>query len=220
MAKKTTKELSTKEKLQNKVSGFFESNLKLLLIIAAALFVVVLAVVIISSATSKAKENAMIRIQELEDQVTGYAGLSDDAKATLLVDLTASEKGMGYVSVKASYLKGVYYFNEKQWQNAYDSFMASIDKDAADSYFAPLALVNAAAAQEELGNLDKAVELYTRVTNEFSLSGVGAKALFNTGRIYYQQGKTDLASSVFNQLVDKYPSSEYSALAKDITVLM
>ena len=218
MAKKT-KELTTEQKLQNNISGFFERNLKLLVICSVAVVVVVLAVVIITSSVKKANDNAMINIQDLENKVLSYTTLEDDDKASLIADLEKAEQGKGYVSLKASYLKGLAYYLGEQYQEAYDAFMVSVDKDSA-SYIAALAIVNAAACQEALGNATAAVELYTRVSNDFEISSVGAKALFNTGRIYYQQGNKELAKTVFSQLVDKYPSSEYSALANDILVLM
>ena len=218
MAKKT-KELTTEQKLQNNISGFFERNLKLLVICSVAVVVVVLAVVIITSSVKKANDNAMINIQDLENKVLSYTTLEDDDKASLIADLEKAEQGKAYVSLKASYLKGLAYYLGEQYQEAYDAFMVSVDKDSA-SYIAALAIVNAAACQEALGNATAAVELYTRVSNDFEISSVGAKALFNTGRIYYQQGNKELAKTVFSQLVDKYPSSEYSALANDILVLM
>jgi TolA-binding protein len=218
MAKKT-KELTTEQKLQNNISGFFERNLKLLVICSIAVVVVVLAVVIITSSVKKSNDNAMINIQELENKVIGYETLDDENKAALIADLESAEKGKGYVSLKASYLKGLAYYLDKKYSEAYDAFMACIDKDS-NSYLAALAIVNAAACQEMLGNSAAAIELYSRIANEFTVSSVGAKALFNTGRIYFEQGNKELAKTVFSQLVDKYPSSEYSALANDILVLM
>jgi len=218
MAKKT-KELTTEQKLQNNISSFFERNLKLLVICSAAVVVVVLAVVIITSSVKRANDKAMINIQDMENKVLSYNTLDDENKASLIADLEKAEKGKGYVSLKASYLKGLAYFLGEQYNEAYEAFMACIDKDSS-SYLSALAIVNAAACQEALGNTNAAVELYSRIANEFEVSSVGAKALFNTGRIYYQQGNKELAKTVFSQLVDKYPSSEYSALANDIIVLM
>lgn len=215
---KKTKELSREQKLQNNISGFFESNSKLLMICGIVVIAVVLAIVITTSVVTRSRDNAMIRIQDLEEKVTNFSVLSDEDKAGVISGLAAEEKGKGYVSIKASYLKGVAYYINEDWQNAYDSFMACIDKDD-DGYLTPLALVNAAACQESLGNTSAAIELYTRV-GKYDVSGVGAKALFNTGRIYYEQGNTQLAKSVFEQLKDKYPSSEYSALASNLLVMM
>jgi tetratricopeptide (TPR) repeat protein len=217
MAKKT-KELTTEQKLQNNISGFFERNLKLMLICGAALIVVVLAVVIITSSVKKAADDAMIKIQELENTALSYTSLDDEQKASLIADLEKAEQGKGYVSIKASYLKGLAYYLGEQYQESNDAFMACVSKDK-DSYLAALSLVNAAACQEALGNTTSAVELYSKVS-DYEISSVGAKALFNTGRIYYQQGNMELAKTVFSQLVDKYPSSEYSALATDVLVLM
>jgi len=218
--KKKAKELTTEQKLQNDISGFFQRNLRLIIICASAVALVVLVVVIISASVTGSRNRAMERIQGLEERVTAFSTLEAEEQQQLISDLSAEEKGRGYVSIKASYLKGLAYYMSSEWQNAYDSFMASVDKNN-NSYFAPLALVNAASCQEELGHLDAAVDLYSRVTNEYSnTSGVGARALFNTGRIYYQQGNTQLAVSVFNQLIDAYPSSEYTALARNLIVLL
>lgn len=213
---KNTKELSAEEKLQNRISGFFERNAKTLLICAAVLVVLVAIVVTVTAVSSANREKAMVRIQSLEETVVGaYAGMEDAAKADVISSLEAEEKGKSYVSFKASYLKGLAYFQDEKYQASYDAFMACVSKKS-DSYLAPIALVNAAAAQEALGNTTEALDLYNRVTSDYKESGMGAKALFNTGRIYFQQGNTALALSVFNQLIDKYPSSEYSALAKNI----
>lgn len=213
---KNTKELSAEEKLQNRISGFFERNAKTLLICAAALVVLVAIVVTVTAVSSANREKAMVRIQGLEETVIGaYAGMEDAAKADVISSLEAEEKGKSYVSFKASYLKGLAYFQDQKYQASYDAFMACVSKKS-DSYLAPVALVNAAAAQEALGNTTEALDLYNRVTTDYKESGMGAKALFNSGRIYFQQGNTALALSVFNQLIDRYPSSEYSALAKNI----
>ncbi len=213
---KNTKELSAEEKLQNRISGFFERNAKTLLICAASLVVLVAIIVTVTAVSSANREKAMVRIQSLEETVVGaYAGMEDSDKAAVISSLEAEEKGKNYVSFKASYLKGLAYFQDEKYQSSYDAFMACVSKKS-DSYLAPIALVNAAAAQEALGNTTEALDLYNRVTSDYKESGMGAKALFNTGRIYFQQGNTALALSVFNQLIDKYPSSEYSALAKNI----
>ncbi len=217
---KNTKELSAEEKLQNKISGFFERNAKTLLICAVALVVLAAVIVTVSVVSSNNREKAMVRIQGLEETVVGsYSGMEEADKANVISSLEKEEKGKSYVAIKASYLKGLAYYQDQNYQAAYDAFMACVAKKA-DSYLAPVALVNAAAAQESLGNTAEALNLYNRVTTDYKESGMGAKALFNTGRIYFQQGNTALALSVFNQLIDKYPSSEYSALANDILVLM
>lgn len=216
---KNTKELTTEQKLQNNISGFFQRNLKLLVICCAAILVVVLAVVIISVSLNKASDKAMINIQDLENKVVTYNTLDADAKASLLADLEKAEQSKGYPAIKASYLKGLAYYLDEKYQDAYNAFMNCVDRDS-KSYLAALSLVNAAACQEGLGNTASALDLYTRVSNNYEISSVGSKALFNTARIYYQQGNMELAKTVFSQLVDKYPTSEYSALANDILVLM
>ena len=117
---KNTKELSAEEKLQNRISGFFERNAKTLLICAAALVVLVAIVVTVTAVSSANREKAMVRIQGLEETVIGaYAGMEDAAKADVISSLEAEEKGKSYVSFKASYLKGLAYFQDQKYQASY-----------------------------------------------------------------------------------------------------
>ena len=67
-----------------------------------------------------------------------------------------------------------------------------------------------------MGDTTGALDLYNKVFDDFKESGVSAKALFNVARIYLQQGNTQLAGTVFEQVATDYPNSEYGKLAKNI----
>jgi tetratricopeptide (TPR) repeat protein len=65
------------------------------------------------------------------------------------------------------------------------------------------------------GNYDKKVELIQQMNAEYAHSSLGAKALYEKGRAYVLQGKTDEASVAFGELAMKYPNTEYAQKASE-----
>ncbi|MCR5761552.1 MAG: tetratricopeptide repeat protein [Sphaerochaetaceae bacterium] len=221
MAKTNKAEASVADKVTGSVTGFYNLHKKVLFIACAAVVVVLLAIVIISSVITSNNEKAMVRIVDLGDRCSAYLTAEESNQETfdaLVADLNAEIKDSSYVSVKAAYLLGNLYYETEDYQNAYDAYMKCYDLNK-DSYFAPLALVNAAAAVEENGDADTALDLYSKVS-DYEISGVNAKALFNSARINLSKGNNDLAKAQLESLVQSYSYSEYAALAKNILNVM
>ncbi|MDE5999533.1 MAG: tetratricopeptide repeat protein, partial [Bacteroidaceae bacterium] len=65
------------------------------------------------------------------------------------------------------------------------------------------------------GNYDKKVELIQLMSAEYAHSSLGAKALYEKGRAYVLQGKTDEAAVVFGELAMQYPNTEYAQKANE-----
>lgn len=221
MANTTKPEVSVADKVTGKVTGFYNLHKKTLFIACAAVVVILLAIVIVSAVMTSNTEKAMIRISDLGDRVTAYvsAGESNQEEFDALVsDLNAEIGKSSYPSIKAAFLLGNLYFDTKDYQNAYTSYVKCYELNTS-SYLAPLALVNGAAAAEELGDTDSALELYSKV-QDYEISGVNAKALFNSARINLGKGNTELAKAQLESIVASYSYSEYAALAKNILNVM
>ncbi len=217
MKKKLRKEeeKSVEQKLVNGISAFFEKNLKTVIIAVVAVVVVVLAVVIIVGSTSNSKDSAQIKISEMEEKYSELLSAEEPDWDSYETELSALVKGSSYPSVKASYLLGLAHYDQEEYAEASAAFKKAYELNK-DIYLAPLALVNEAACEEELGNTSVAIELYNQIATSYPESGVAAKALFNLGRIYYQQGNTELAKTVFEQVSTDYPNSEYGKLGKNL----
>ncbi len=65
------------------------------------------------------------------------------------------------------------------------------------------------------GNYDKKVELIQQMNAEYTQSSLGAKALYEKGRAYVLQGKTDEAATAFGDLAMRYPNTEYAQKASE-----
>ena len=217
MKKKLRKdeEKTVEQKLINGISSFFEKNLKTIIIAVAAVVVVVLAIVIIVSATSNSKDSAQIKISEMEEKYTELVSAEEPDWDSFETELSAMVKGDSYPSVKASYLLGLAHYDQAEYEEARDAFKKAYELNK-KIYLAPLSLVNEAACEEALGNSTAAIALYSTIVSDYPESGVAAKALFNAGRIYYEQGNTELAKTYFEQVSTDYPNSEYGKLGKNL----
>lgn len=217
MKKKLRKdeEKTVEQKLINGISSFFEKNLKTVIIAAVAVVVVVLAIVIIVSATSNSKDSAQIKISEMEEKYSELLVAEDPDWDSFETEVSAMVKNSSYPSVKASYLLGLAHYDQAEYAEARDAFKKAYELNKS-IYLAPLSLVNEAACEEALGNNTAALSLYSTIVSDYAESGVAAKALFNAGRIYYEQGNTELAKTYFEQVSTDYPNSEYGKLGKNL----
>ena len=225
MARKDIK-LSTEEKIINKVSEVVVSKKRLIIIIAAAVVAVALAVVIVTASVSSAYEKKMIAIADLEARYNTLAENEEhdsDEYVTefnaLTSELDAYVKDSKYASVKALYLKGLVYADAEKWAEGYDDFKQAYELNPT-IYLAPVCLLNAGVCAEEKGDADAALEMYNKVSECSTVSGIAAKAMFSAGRIYMDKGNTALAKATFQSVIDNYYNSEYAALAENIVSVM
>lgn len=218
MAKKEEK-VTVENKLINRISDFVELNRKLIIICLTAVVVLLLSILIVSSSINNSREKAYVRVAELEEKLDSIidGGTTEDIDS-FVSSLEKEMKGNSYKSIKASLVLGTYFFNTYDYAKAYDYFMAAYGKNE-KSYTAVTSLYDAAACCDELKDTDKALELYSQIT-EMEDSILVSKALFNVARINLQKGNIDLAKATFEQLIDMYPGSEYSSIANNIISLM
>ena len=102
---------------------------------------------------------------------------------------------------------------EEDYQGALDTFKKVYD-GSKQTYLGSLALANAAASAENLGNDTLALEYYTRIIDEYGFTAAESpKALFGQARLQQKMGNLDLAKATFQQLADQFPNSEFAKLA-------
>lgn len=222
--KKEVVELTGAEKVAAKAENFFAKNWKL---ITAICGVIVIAIIIIAAVSymNVSKQNKQFNaVAKLEQSYVAIAAMdnqSEDFKKAL-ADLNSEADALiasadGYPALKAKYLKGLSALFAEDWASAAEIFEA-VAVDAKGNYLAPVALVNAAVAEENNGNKDKAFENYNKVWNDYGKDcPEAAKALFNVARIYDEKGDKELAKATYSQLVDAYlntTGSEYARIAQ------
>ncbi len=87
---------------------------------------------------------------------------------------------------------------------------------APKSYMAPIGLLNAASAWEEGGKPEKAIEALARVVSAYRQTlPETPRALFALGRLSEKLEANDKAAGYYNELIDGYPGSSWTKLARD-----
>jgi len=215
MTKKETVEVTSEEKIISKIASFISNFKNIILIALAALVVILVAVVVITTSANKKAEQSFIRVAQYEESLDEMVSSEDNAVVSeYLANVEKEVKDKSYPSVKSAYILGEYYAQKNEWAKAYDYFMKSYNLNS-NIYLSKLAVFNAAVAAEEKGDASTALTLYTQVSEDLE-SPLASKALFNVARINLNNGNKDLAKVTLQQLVDKFSTSEYSALAKNI----
>jgi len=224
---KDTAGLTLAERIEGSLNGFFGRNKKTLIVVALIVVVGLATLGIVLSVSQNNLQEQFNEIDQLEASYVELQAMGSDNEAyqetydELVASLTdLAGKGSKYPSQKAEYLLGMIAFQDEAYQKAIDSFL-SVYSNADGSYLGSLALANAAAAAEELGNDSLALEYYTKIIDEFGFTAAESpKALFGQARLQEKSGNTELAKATFQQLADQFPTSEYAKLATNRLALL
>ena len=207
----------------DKIDNFVKNNRKVILTtlsILVILFVGTITFIFISDATEKRE------IEEVEELNTRFEALlpvqhrnfleAEDFHShdidVLLADLeTFLEKssiftrGMGFARSRAWFITAQIHSGREDWSLAESAWISSAQAGAR-TYLAPLALFNGAAAAEEQGNLEQAIELLQQsISGSFEFP-MAARAQFSIGRLYEQQGNIPAAIEAYRAVLINWPN--------------
>lgn len=224
---KNAAELTLAERIEGSLNRFLGKNKKALIIVAIVVIVGLATLGIVLSVSQKNLQTQSNEIDQLEASYVELQAMGSDDEAyqetydELVAGLTdLAGKGSKYPSLKAEYLLGMVAFQDEEYQKAADSFL-SVYTEADGNYLGSLALANAAAAAEELGDDSLALEYYTKIIDEFGFTAAESpKALFGQARLQEKSGNIELAKATFQQLADQFPTSEYAKLATNRLALL
>lgn len=216
------------EKMQNGLSNFIIGNRKLLIIVGCAILVVLIALGVVLYMNDRNLEKQFTQIDSLQSTYTAL--MAEDATAegyqakmdSLVADLEALSVSGGkkYPGARAMYMLGLIYQDQADYQRAMAAFLDTHSR-MSDTYLGSLALFNAGACAEDLGDDAKAMEYYQRVWDDYgNQAAESPKALFGIARLNEKAGDTELAKATFQQLADEFPSSEYAKLAQNRLLLL
>ncbi len=211
-----------KKSVSTKLSQFIISKSKIILIVCAVIVVVVVVTGIATAVNNNAQQKWMTAIETAETDYTDWKALTvedsdrDLEAEELEIELLAIVDGAknSYPQMKATFLLGSLSFELKDYTEA-ASYFDSVQKDYADTYLAPVALMNNAVALEMLNKNDEALDRYQRLVDTYAaVSPEASHAMFSIGRIYEGQGNLDLSKAVYEQLIAEYETSEWAKLAQ------
>jgi TolA-binding protein len=119
----------------------------------------------------------------------------------------------GFVDKNGYYVIANLLYEEKMYRDAKKYSLRFVDKSPS-SFFAPLALQQAARSSEMLGDLDEAFNLYKRLESEYGDSEIADHIYYDLGRIYGKRGDKFKAREYYNKLIITYPKSVLAERAR------
>lgn len=202
--------------------GFLQRNRKPLGIFAAAAFILVTGLIAafgiresLSTADLRAADGYYRRYEALRDRLKEPA-LETEVKG-LLDDLSrfTGKRRSGYAAARAYFTLAGIYAGQEDWARAEASWRSAA-RAGANSYLAPAALFNAAAAAEEQGNGALAIELYTQCLDLKDRFPPAPRAQFSIGRLREAEGNPGAALEAYNELLRRWPNDQiWAGLAQD-----
>ena len=119
--------------------------------------------------------------------------------------ISFADKKSGYPAGRAWALAGHIYTQRKDWPSAQEAWQKAA-KAASKTFLAPAAYFNAAAAAEEQGNREEAIELYKDcVSNPFDFVAA-PRAQFSIGRLNEELGNVPAAIEAYRVILTRWPS--------------
>ena len=213
--------------VKNGLSNLIQKYRTILISMVALLVVVLVGLAVWSQVESSTKKDFAARMEKSQEDFSAWMKETDTTKKdslakTLEDELVVVEKNapLSYGLLKAWFLHGDLYAEQKKWVEASKAYKTVYDKDA-QSYLAPISLVNASVSQEEAGDVSAALLLLDIFLKDFSANVVLApQVYFTKGHLQELQLKTADALVTYKLLQEKYPESNWTKLAHDRIILL
>jgi len=195
--------------ISDKIIDFLQKNRKNILICAGVIAFLFVGLVVFISLQDVFNKKALLEIDELTSRFDEIRFLmSDDAYAAdldkLLADLDVFVKNKnGYPASKAWSIIAQIHSSRKDWQKSKDAWLNAAKKGN-KTYLAPISLFNAAAAAEEEGNIEQAIELLGNcIAHPFEFPAA-PRAQFMIGRLYEKQNNYPAAIEAYRAVLTNW----------------
>ena len=188
---------------EQKLGEFLSKNLKVLVGVLCAVVAVIVAYVIFFYVSTSLVRKGLDKVEVIEYSFTKDASSIDDSELasrqeTALKNLTPYLNKGGIVGARANMLAADIYGQKKDWQASKDAWLKAASKRKG-TYIESLCNFNAAAAYEELGQSQEALELYEKVSADKNFVD-RSRAYFNAGRLKEAAGDFE-GAKVFYQAI-------------------
>ena len=199
-----------KQSASEKINEFVKNNRKAIFIAIGVILVLFIGLIAYLSITDSLNKKAITALDELNGRIDDLSLNNEEDYNTpevesLLAEFkTFAEKTNGFAGSKAWAVIGQIYSSRKDWSNAQEAWLA-VAKKGNKTYLAPIALYNAAAAAEEQGNLEQAIELLEQcVAHKFEFPAA-PHAQFSIGRLHETLGNKTAAAEAYRVVLLKWP---------------
>jgi len=180
-----------KTTIGEKINNFIQRYKRIIIVTSISIAVLFAGLIVFLTLQDMFNKRAIAELEELSrrhDELMINAGgnyFTSDFD-TLLADLNAFSKNKrGYAGGKSLSIIGLIHSVRNEWPQAETAWLSSA-RAGNRTYIAPMSLFNAAAAAEEQGKLEQAIELLQRSINHPFEFPAAPRAQFSIGRLYEQ----------------------------------
>jgi tetratricopeptide (TPR) repeat protein len=211
----------TKPTFIERLSHFLSRHRIALTVLIIVIAVAVVALFVVMQVTTNRTEQSLILVEDLQSQYGDWLGLDMDERTaefdTLVGAITelTQKYPRTYATQRAIYIHARALTELERWTEAADQYLDLVDRFP-DVYLAPVSLTQAAVATENANDPQAALDILKRLVDEYDpKSAEIPRALFSIGRINEGLDNIADAAASYNQLIDDYPSSSWTNLARD-----
>ncbi len=205
--KRVTRKTLKEDKLitySTQAREWIEDNQRNVIIGAVAVVVAVAAFFLISNMRERA---AAASSAELAEAVQAYDSRDFDSAITMLTDVTNAYKGAKSGKLARFYLAQSLY-NTGEYAAAQEHFRKFASGFTADDYLKVTALLGEAACLEQQDQFVEAAGKYKALGKKYPESSKAAHAYLRAARCHEQAGNTEKAESLYQLIIDEYPTSQ------------
>jgi len=214
-----------KNEFGDKINDFIQRNRMVIFTISGLIIISLVALIVFISVKSNMDKKAAVTIEELQTRFDELKPDITDKRAEadiLIADLeTFAKKSKGVSGSKAWAIAADIYSDREEWNLAQEAFINAA-RAGEKTYLRPLSLLNAAAAAEEQGKTEQALDLLKQCLSINDIEFPAApRAQFSVGRLNEQLGNNAAALEAYRVIISKWPQMpEWQQLARSrITVL-
>ncbi|MDR2963713.1 MAG: tetratricopeptide repeat protein [Bacteroidales bacterium] len=205
--KKSPDSLEKIETSMTKIEAFIEKNKKIFFYIIGALIVIIGGISIYKNLVQAPRER---KAQELIWRAQHQFAIDSFAVA-----LNGNETVIGFAEIADEYshtptgnLAKFYAGISSLRIGEYEQAIKYLEKyDSDDEITSALAIGAIGDANSELGNLEKAADLYLKASKTINHEAVSPRFLMKAGGLYEKLGKNDKALAAYNEIKNKFSSS-------------
>ncbi|MCL2800861.1 MAG: tetratricopeptide repeat protein [Treponema sp.] len=203
---------SSKEKtnIGDKITEFIQKNRKGLFIgfgLIVLMFVGVFVYYFVSESLNKSAiaqiDDFNRRFSDMHFDIT-EGNITDDIEGLLEELKTFGKKHSGFAGSKAWSMAGEIYSSRVEWAASREAWLNAAEKGD-KTYLGPISLFTAAAISEEMGDTDRAIELYKAAATHSFEFPAAPRAQFSVGRLYETSGNFSMAVEAYREVMIKWP---------------
>ena len=215
--------------ITDRLNDFIQKNRSKLLIGLLAVIVILAGFIVVTTMRDKVRAGALSKVdafnrryEALKPYIAGEEAASKQSDVDALLEELAvfAAKNSGFAAARAYTISAGIYWDEKNWAEAQKAWLASAEV-AAKTYLAPVSICNAAVAAEEQGDVQSAIDLYTRAIDTDNSFPAAARSQFSIGRLEESRNNPTAALEAYRTLVSKWPDDPvWSNLAQSRIVVL